>query len=71
MKEMINKLTVFLMCLCVALAIGLGVTQHKLLEAQEQNARMEQQLKEMGAQVNAIWVEYIGQMKRIQQHGGQ
>jgi hypothetical protein len=32
---------------------------------------MEQQLKEMGAQVNAIWVEYIGQMKRIQQHGGQ
>lgn len=66
-----NKIVVALSCLCIALVIGLGVTQHKLLEAQEQNARMEQQLKEMGAQVNAIWVEYIGQMKRIQQHGGQ
>lgn len=68
MKETINKLTVFLTCLCVALAIGLGVTQHKLLEAQEQNARMEQQLKKMGAQVNEIWVEYMGIMKRLQQH---
>ena len=38
-------------------------------EAQEQNARMEQQLKEMSAQVNEIWVEYMGIMKRLQQHG--
>lgn len=69
MKETINKLTVFLTCLCVALAISLGVTHCQLQEAQEQNARMEQQLKEMSAQVNEIWVEYMGIMKRLQQHG--
>ena len=65
-----NKLTIFLGCLCVALMIALGVTHCQLQEAKQQNARMEQQLKEMGAQVNEIWVEYMGIMKRLQQHRG-
>lgn len=66
-----NKATAFLACLCVAMAIALGIKHIQLVEAREQNARMELQMQEMSKQVNEIWAEYMGQMKRIQQHGGQ
>jgi hypothetical protein len=68
MNETINKLTVFLTCLCVALAISLGVTHCQLQEAQEQNARMEQQLKELYGQVNELTLQYVEIVKRVQNH---
>lgn len=58
-----------LVCVCIALTIGLVLEHQKRVEAQEQNVRMEKQLKEMSVQVNEIWAEYIATMKRIQQHG--
>ena len=68
MKEQINKLTIFLTCLCVALAVGFGVTQHKLVEARQTIDKQEAQLKELYAQVNELTVQYVGIVKRIQQH---
>ena len=69
--EQINKLTVFLMCLCVALAVGWGVTQHKLIEARQVIDKQERQLKELYAQVNDITLQYVEIVKRLQKHGGQ
>ena len=70
MKETINKLTVFLTCLCVALAIGWGVTQHKLVEARQTVDRQERQLKELYGQVNELTLQYVEIVKRLQRHGG-
>jgi hypothetical protein len=63
---MINKLTVFLTCLCVALAVGLGVTQHKLIEAQQTIDRQERQLKELYGQVNELTLQYVDIVRRLQ-----
>ena len=49
--------------------IALGVEHQKQVEAQEQVAKLKQQVREMSAQVNEIWVEYMGMVKRLQQHG--
>lgn len=65
-----NKITAFLTCLCVALMIALGVTQHQLNEAQTENETMRQQIREIRVQVDEIWAEYMGLVKWIQQHGG-
>jgi cell division protein FtsL len=70
MKETINKLTIFLTCLCVALAIGWGVTQHKLTEARQTVDKQERQLKELYGQVNELTLQYVGIVKRLQKHGG-
>lgn len=59
MKETINKLTVFLTCLCVALAIGWGVTQHKLVEVRQTVDRLERQLKELYGQVNELTLQVV------------
>jgi cell division protein FtsL len=69
MRETINKLTVFLTCLCVALAVGWGVTQHKLTEARQTVDRQERQLKELYGQVNELTLQYVEIVKRIQTHG--
>lgn len=69
MKETINKLTVFLTCLCVALAIGLGVTQYKLTEARQTVDKQERQLKELYGQVNELTLQYVEIVKRLQRHG--
>jgi cell division protein FtsL len=69
MKETINKLTVFLTCLCVALAIGWGVTQHKLTEARQTVDKQERQLKELYGQVNELTLQYVEIVKRLQRHG--
>jgi cell division protein FtsL len=69
MKETINKLTVFLTCLCIALAVGWGVTQHKLTEARQTVDRQERQLKELYGQVNELTLQYVEIIKRIQNHG--
>jgi hypothetical protein len=69
MKETINKLTIFLTCLCVALAIGLGVTQNKLIEARQTVDKQERQLKELYGQVNELTLQYVEIVKRIQNHG--
>lgn len=71
MKETINKLTVFLTCLCIALAIGLGVTQHRLVEARQTVDKQERQLKELYGQVNELTLQYVEIVKRLQRHGGQ
>ena len=71
MMEQINKLTVFLICLCFALAVGWGVTQHKLIEARQVIDKQERQLKELYAQVNDITLQYVEIVKRLQKHGGQ
>jgi cell division protein FtsL len=69
MKETINKLTVFLTCLCIALAVGWGVTQHKLTEARQTVDKQERQLKELYGQVNELTLQYVEIIKRIQNHG--
>jgi hypothetical protein len=69
MKETINKLTIFLTCLCVALAIGLGVTQNKLIEARQTVDKQERQLKELYGQVNELTLQYVEIVKRLQRHG--
>jgi uncharacterized membrane protein YciS (DUF1049 family) len=71
MKETINKLTIFLTCLCVALAIGWGVTQYKLIEARQTVDKQERQLKELYGQVNELTLQYVEIVKRMQRHGGQ
>jgi uncharacterized protein YoxC len=63
---MTNKIVVSLLCLCIVLAVCLGMVTHRLVEAREQNARMEKQLKEITRQVDDIWIEYMSIMKRIQ-----
>jgi cell division protein FtsB len=69
MKETINKLTVFLTCLCIALAVGLGVTTHRLVEARQVVDKQERQLKELYGQVNELTLQYVEIVKRIQKHG--
>jgi hypothetical protein len=69
MKETINKLTIFLTCLCVALTIGLGVTQNKLIEARQTVDKQERQLKELYGQVNELTLQYVEIVKRLQRHG--
>ena len=63
-----NKITAFLTCLCVVLMLALGVTQYRLHEAQAENENMRQQIREIRTQVDEIWAEYMGIVKRIQQH---
>jgi cell division protein FtsL len=65
-----NKIVVALSCLCIALAVGWGVTQHKLTEARQTVDRQERQLKELYAQVNDITLQYVEIVKRMQRHGG-
>lgn len=64
-----NKLVVALSCLCIALAVGLGVAAHQLIEARQVIDKQEQQLKELYGQVNELTLQYIGIVKRIQEHG--
>ena len=64
-----NKITAFLLCLCIALGIAYGLERQKRIEVEEQNARMERQVKEISSQVNEIWNEYMGVMKRVQNYG--
>lgn len=66
-----NKLTVALICVCVALAVGLGVTTHRLVEARATVDRQERQLKELYGQVNELTLQYVEIVKRLQRHGGQ
>ena len=66
-----KKIIVILSCVCIALTIGLVIEHQKRVEAQQQNIRMEQQLKEISGQINEIWTEYMGVMKRIQGNGGE
>ena len=49
MREQINKLSIFLMCLCVALLIAFGVTHSRLQEAKATVVKQEAQLKELYA----------------------
>ena len=70
MKETINKLTVFLTCLCIALAIGLGVATHQLTRARQVIDKQERQLKELYGQVNEITLQYVDIVKRFNKHGG-
>lgn len=67
---MINKLVIFLTCLCLALAIALGVEHNKLLEAQEENAQMRAEIRGIRVQVEQIWAEYTAQIRRLQANGG-
>lgn len=68
---MTDKLTVALVCLCIALIIGLGVVTHQLIEARQVIDKQERQLKELYGQVNDITLQYVDLVKRLQQHGGQ
>ena len=64
-----NKIVVALSCLCIALAVGLGVTTHQLVEARQTVDKQERQLKELYAQVNDITLQYVEIVKRLQRHG--
>ena len=68
--KMLNRLAVFLTCLCIVLLMVIGYQHEQYGELVEQNHRMELQIKDMSKQVDEIWVEYVGLMKRIQQHKG-
>ena len=70
MIEPINKLTIFLTCLSVALCIVLGVTTIRLHEAKQVIDRQERQLKELYGQVNELTLQYITLVKRLERHGG-
>lgn len=50
-----DKIVVALSCLCVALAVGLGVAAHQLVEARATIDKQEAQLKEYYGQVN-MWI---------------
>jgi hypothetical protein len=65
-----NKIVVALSCLCIALAVGLGVTHYRLVEANETIVKQETQLKELYGQVNELTLQYVGIVKRLQKHGG-
>jgi cell division protein FtsL len=66
-----NKIVVALSCLCIALAVGLGVVTHRLVEARATIDKQETQLKELYGQVNELTLQYVGIVKRLQKHGGQ
>ena len=66
-----NKLVVALSCLCIALAVGLGVATHQLVEARATIDKQERQLKELYGQVNELTLQYVDVVKRINRHGGQ
>ena len=65
-----NKIVVALSCLCIALAVGLGVATHQLVEARATVDRQERQLKELYGQVNELTLQYVEIVKRINSHGG-
>lgn len=65
-----NKLVVALSCLCIALAVGLGVATHRLVEARQVVDKQERQLKELYGQVNELTLQYVEIVKRINNHGG-
>ena len=65
-----NKIVVALSCLCVALAVGLGVVTHRLVEARATVDKQERQLKELYGQVNELTLQYVEIVKRINKHGG-
>ena len=68
-EKMLNMLVAFLTCLCCALLLLVGYQYEQYSEARDTISKQETQLKELYAQVNEIWAEYMGMMKRIQQHG--
>ena len=68
-EQMTNRLVVFLTILCMALLLVIGYQHEQYTELAAQNHKMELQIREMSTQVNEIWAEYMGMMKRIQQHG--
>ena len=61
-----NKLTIFLACLSVSLAVALGIAHHDLHEARLTIDRQEAQLKELYGQVNELTVQYVGIVRRLQ-----
>lgn len=65
-----NKIVVALSCLCIALAVGLGVVTHRLVEARQTVDKQERQLKELYGQVNELTLQYVDIVKRINNHGG-
>ena len=65
-----NKIVVALSCLCIALAVGLGVATHQLVEARARVDKQERQLKELYGQVNELTLQYVEIVKRINTHGG-
>ena len=66
-----NKIVVALSCLCIALAVGLGVATHQLVEARATVDKQERQLKELYGQVNELTLQYVEIVRRINKHGGQ
>lgn len=63
-----DKLTTFLIFLSLALLLALGVQHQKLVEVQDQNMRMEKQIKELSGQVNEITASWLDLMKRVKYH---
>ena len=63
-----DKLTTFLILLCLTLTLALGVEHHKLIEVQEQNVLMEKQMKTLTAQVNEITAQWLELVKRVKYH---
>lgn len=64
-----NKIVVALSCLCIALAICLGVSLHQLTQARQIVDKQERQLKELFGQVNELTLQYVDIVKRINTHG--
>jgi len=65
-----NKLVAALTCLCIALAVGLGVAAHQLVTARQVIDKQEKQLRELYGQVNELTLQYIAIVKRLERHGG-
>ena len=66
-----NKLVAALTCLCIALAVGLGVAAHQLVTARQVIDKQEKQLRELYGQVDELTLQYVDIVKRINRHGGE
>jgi uncharacterized protein YoxC len=65
-----DRIVVALSCLCIALAVGLGVVTHRLVEARATIDKQEAQLKELYGQVNELTLQYVDIVKRLNKYGG-
>jgi chaperonin cofactor prefoldin len=68
-EEMMNRLIVFLTCLCIGLLLLLAYQHERYSELVEQNHRMEMQIQTLSSQVNEVTAQWLDIVKRIKAHG--
>ena len=69
-EKMLNRLVVFLTCLCCALLLLVGYQHEQYSEARDTISRQETQMKELYGQVNELTLQYVEIVRRANNHGG-